>query len=678
MAANLDDVPWRSLECSSGSATVVRDLLRDAQSAEGDDLDELADQLSYELNDDGLLRPAAPPAVPFLVDLVAARPVASLVRVLADLVPPAIEERLVRPIGHEYINPPPPSNPEHDPVRRALGDRLPHLLPLLDAGAAEVRLWAARLLGGLPAQAETSLPALRAAAGREPDPLARASTVLAVGALAAESGRTIEVLPWLRRVVTEDPAAATRAAAAVAAGWAGSPQALGPAETAAILAAAADPPPGIDDEFAWSRVDLYPFLRSASPDDRALAVEVAAHGRHAPMPWRRVDAIGGGWYVMARWRSAPPEVVPALAAFLRDTEPLVRQEAAHAVAWAGQATALAGEALAALLTDTTPDVVDGGVDSAPPPAWSALLGLARVDSRRIVADAARLIADPEAFPAHPSQPSLVADVLATLADQAPQLLPVVRAHLAGQPQTGGGWHLHQVLVGIRGWPGLAEGVGAELLALAGQPEWPQPLVTLLGELGPAAAPASDRVRELLRSADARVSVPAALALWQIGDDPGEVLPALRTWLRRDDEYAARLAARAAERLGRVAADLTDDVARLLRSELRQARVEAGRALWRMTGDADLVLATLLAEAEPDQTGMDAIDVLAEIGPPARAALPDLAIMAEGEGRIPLQGVRVRDGRHVILYNQGRDYIVLDEACRDLARRAIARIDMSIR
>jgi hypothetical protein len=583
---------------------------------------------------------------------------------------------LVRRIGDEYDNLPPFDNPLGDPVRRVLGARLPELLPLLDASAAGVRTAVARLLGGLPARAETSLPALRAAAGRDPDPLARASAVLAVGALAAETGRAAEVLPWMGRVVAEDPAAATRVAAAVAVGWAGSPRALGPAETEAILAAAEDPPAGIDDEFVWSPGDAYPFLRSASPDDRAFAVELAARGRLAPAPWRRVEAIGVAWYVMAYRRSAPPDVVPVLAGFTQDATPLVRQEAAHALAWAGQATTLATDALVELLTDPTPDMVDGGDDSAPPSAWSALLGLARVDSRRVVADVARVVADGQALPAHANQPSLVSDVLAVMARRAAELLPAVRAYLAGWRPGGDEWHLHQVLTGIGGWPGLAEEVGAELLALAAQPEWPGPpwaLAGVLGELGAAAAPAVDRLRPLLQSADGRTSTSAAVALWQIRGDAGETLPVLGAWLRGDDDYGARLAAQAAERLGRAAGELSADVTPLLRSDVRKARVEAGRALWRMTGDADLVLGALLGEVAPDRIGMGAIEILAEIGPPAGAALPELTLMAESEGRIPLQGVWIRDGRRVVIYNQGRDYIVLDEACRDLARAAIGRI-----
>jgi hypothetical protein len=63
---DLDDVLWPSLECSSGSATVVADLLREAADSLGDadSLDEIADQLAYELNDGGVLQSAALPAVP--------------------------------------------------------------------------------------------------------------------------------------------------------------------------------------------------------------------------------------------------------------------------------------------------------------------------------------------------------------------------------------------------------------------------------------------------------------------------------------------------------------------------------------------------------------------------------------------------------------------------------------
>jgi hypothetical protein len=157
------------------------------------------------------------------VDLAVSKPTPRLLLVLADLVPPRIEDQLTRQIGQEFDNLPPFVDPLHGPVARAVGERLDDLLPLLGHAEAPVRLIVARLLAGLPDQAELTVPTLRDAADREPDPTARASIVLAVGALAAAAQGGPQVLPWLRQVAAEgvqssDGAALIHAAAAVSVG----------------------------------------------------------------------------------------------------------------------------------------------------------------------------------------------------------------------------------------------------------------------------------------------------------------------------------------------------------------------------------------------------------------------------------------------------------------------------
>jgi len=656
----LDGVPWRRLECTSGAATDVPELIAQLASDDEEEAREAAEQLGYELGDDGTVRSAGPPAVPFLVRLAAlggARFRDAALAVLAALVPPPGEPDVATHAGRGYLAPDATSAPggASEPagasetagqVRRELAAYGADLLALLGDEDPAVRAMAARVLAGLPEEASETVPVLRAAAEGEPDPKAQASMVLAVAALpGADAG-------WLTELATRAGSPLVRTAAAVGTGWALGGQVPAPAREA-LLDAARVVPAGVDDEFVWTTGYENRFLRSAAPDDHELALDLIRAGLTAPSAERRYSAVTGASEVMRTWRSAPERVVPALAAVVADADGPVRQHAIRSIALAGRATALAGDQLAALLADRRPST---DPDRWPAPRWSALYGLARMGDVRCAPALAETLAQYTDFP-------WLTESVAGMAGHADALLAALRSLLASYP-TGGapddlGSYVDDALAGIAGWGDQLRRLAGELLYLASAPDWeawPGALPRVLGWLGTDGAPAVPYLRRLVRHDEEEARSGAAVALWRIaGDDPA---PVLREVLS-DPEIGTALAADAARELGPSAAALAPDFAALLTSDDPWRRVRAAAGLWSVTRDAGAVLPVLLPEAGPDERGALAIEVLAEIGPAAHEVLPVLEPMAFSERRIP--------------YCVGDECILRDERCQHLARTAITAI-----
>jgi HEAT repeat protein len=233
----LSEVAWPDLRCASGPATAVADAIERLAAEDPDEAREAAQQLGYEQNEGGVVEPAAPAAVPFLVELVvsAATPCPDAVlQVLADLVPPEGERDMAGEVQCGYLAVPAPAQPLRVPVRAALAARLPELSRLLEDDDRRVRALVGRLLAGLGEPARAVLAELRVRVERETDPVAQASLILAAGALSSDTG-------WLDRTLASDLA---RTCAAVALGRAGAPP---PRDV--LRRAATHPPAGLDDEF---------------------------------------------------------------------------------------------------------------------------------------------------------------------------------------------------------------------------------------------------------------------------------------------------------------------------------------------------------------------------------------------------------------------------------------------
>ncbi len=638
----LDGVPWRRLECTSGAATAVPELIAHLASADEEEARDAAEQLAYELGHDGTVQSAAPPAVPFLVRLAApggARFRDAPLAVLAALVPPPGEPDVAAHALSGYLAPAGTSAPVGH-VQRDLAAYSAELLALLHDEDVAVRTMAARVLAGLPEEASATMPALKAAAASEADPKAQASMMLAVAALpGADAG-------WLTEQVTNAGSPLARTAAAVGTGWALDGQVPAPARTA-LLDAARVVPERLDDEFVWTTGYEDRFLRSAAPDDQELALDLVRAGLTAPSAKRRYSALSGANEVMRTWRSAPERVVPELASVVADADGPVRQHAIRSVALAGRATALAGDQLAALLADRRPST---DPDRWPTPRWSALYGLARLGDVRCAPALAETLAQRTDFP-------WLTESVAGMADHADVLLPALRSLLAGYPADGAsdelGAYVDDALAGVAAWGDRVRGLAAELLQLASAPDWeawPGALPRVLGRLGTAGAPAVPYLRRLVDHQEEAARCAAAVALWRIGgDDP---VPVLR-------EVGAEWASDAARELGPAAAALAPDFSALLTSGDPWRRVRAAAGLWSATRDADAVLPVLVPEAGPNERGVLAVEVLAEIGPAAHEVLPVVVPMAFSERRVP--------------HCAGDACILQDERCQRLARAAITAI-----
>jgi HEAT repeat protein len=161
---------------------------------------------------------------------------------------------------------------------------------------------------------------------------------------------------------------------------------------------------------------------------------------------------------------------------------------------------------------------------------------------------------------------------------------------------------------------------------------------LLGHAPPGSDPVS-ALTTLLDDREPSVRAEAAFSLWQI-DRHAASVPVLVSVIhdsRSTKNAAAKLAAsRAAECLGLIGAEATL-AAPVLREALTHdyewVRVQAARALWRIEGKAEEVVAVLIAETRGRPAGLVAIECLGEIGPLASPGIPALKRILDSDRRV---------------------------------------------
>ncbi|MFF4319442.1 hypothetical protein [Streptomyces sp. NPDC001568] len=232
---------------------------------------------------------------------------------------------------------------------------------------------------------------------------------------------------------------------------------------------------------------------------------------------------------------------------------------------------------------------------------------------------------------------------------APEILPVLRVRLAGaRPE--------ETLQVLAGWgPAAAPGT-PELIGLLVTPH-ARGAAAVLGGIGSAAGDAAGLLADLARG-DLRPrrfpehdyreprrwhgAQTAAWAHWRVTGDPGIAVDVIGAAARtgRGRVVLSHLAD-----LGPLAADCSADVEPLLGSLGEWTRVGAAEAWWRLTGDADTAVTTLLPELRrlseygADPLLLRVINALGAIGRPAAAAVPALTAVIASErrygGSIPL-------------------------------------------
>lgn len=154
----------------------------------------------------------------------------------------------------------------------------------------------------------------------------------------------------------------------------------------------------------------------------------------------------------------------------------------------------------------------------------------------------------------------------------------------------------------------------------------------LGMHGIAAQAALPELDKVLYDSDPQVRAAAERAVATIAKAASDWLRANTLDLRsRDDKNRRSNAALALGARGAEARPALPALREAMDDPEPQVRLAAAKAVWRISGDADQVIPTLVAllnlDEEHDRTRRRTLDVLREMGPPARGALPAIEALA---------------------------------------------------
>lgn len=313
----------------------------------------------------------------------------------------------------------------------------------------------------------------------------------------------------------------------------------------------ADPEERLRDGAASVLENLYGL---AAPAADALAEAVAADPGSWVQEWSQGRPSLGGM-VKTLARLGDPRALPALASAL--DRPDIPQDLGYAIEHLGAAAAPLAPLLRRRLAEVTLNdeeaydqaepllrgVAAIGAAESFPEVLRILRGAPQARRDWLLCSAIRALArfGPAAGDALPDLRALVADPGSCIALEAasalwaierdPAVLPVLLAHLDSD-----------------------------------SPHTRRSAAEALGELGPAAAAAAPRLRELLADPAVWMRVDAAVALWRVSGDAGPVLPVLRSAWSENVHTRAVVAGCLAE-LGRAAAGAVP----LLRDELAAVR-----------------------------------------------------------------------------------------------------------
>ncbi|WP_073380681.1 HEAT repeat domain-containing protein [Nocardiopsis flavescens] len=247
------------------------------------------------------------------------------------------------------------------------------------------------------------------------------------------------------------------------------------------------------------------------------------------------------------------------------------------------------------------------------------------------------------------------EVLEAFAPRAGALLPHLEERMAGDP-----WEARWIPPSLAGWGPRAAPLADAVAGLLADHDRVPELLEVLAAIGPAAA----RHAPAVRGAASRSRWRAARAHLRLTGDAGASLDLLGPFSDGWREGAWGLLADAGPAAVRYEAGLRRY------TDLRGPHDAAAlRALWHITGDTDTVLAALLDTEHPylgarvlTGTGLAAVRLLGEVGPPARGALPRLRALRDADRTA-----------HAAPSAQGPRGIARDRELVALLRRAVARI-----
>ncbi|MET9388517.1 HEAT repeat domain-containing protein [Streptomyces sp. NPDC002928] len=558
----LDARPWSSLSHAYGSAEDIPDLLRALAGADVDAADEALSELYGSVLHQGTVYAATAEAVPFLAGIATANHRTADVLALVGGMAESKDEYGVAPGA----------------VRAAVAEQLPLLLPLLASPEPEVRRTAAWAVSHTRAAA-IALPALRARWDEEPEPSVRAEVLAGIARLDPQGGAAAAA-----EALDPSQPAEVRMAAVFASLDAGAPW-TEPMHTTMLSLLPADP---LRSDLDLERGEplaavVEALLGRGRRMERKAAfalVDAALHDRRAEV---RAEGLWAADRACMLSRSAPGRLVRNLRAAAVDEESVVAMSSL--LGRLGCVAAPAADVLAPL-AGRNPGHDDDHADRAlaalvlVAPAQSAPLLAAGLGRRPRALDAAAGFRSPEdsAFP------------------YSGELLNAVRDNLARPEALSGNepWQLTNLLAG---WGAKAAPALPELCAAL--PHFPGQAAQAIASVTADCAPA-DRARAViwLRTLAAERGVlPAAKALYDLDGEIAPLLHCLEQDLRRGASQL-REAARMAGALGPRAAALAPALREALSgtdgdtTPALDTDTALAEALWRVTGDADEVVAVL--------------------------------------------------------------------------------------
>jgi HEAT repeat protein len=153
----------------------------------------------------------------------------------------------------------------------------------------------------------------------------------------------------------------------------------------------------------------------------------------------------------------------------------------------------------------------------------------------------------------------------------------------------------------------------------------------LAAIGPEAKPAVPILVVLTRNGVTSVRRNAAAALGHIGPAIGaDGLAALRAALQDPTEAVREQAVLALGRLGTFAVEVVPDLEKAVRERRVQCRAYGAVAIWKITGQSELAVQVIREEIFVPTTQLEALSCLAELGPEAAPATPELIRLLESD------------------------------------------------
>jgi hypothetical protein len=558
-------------------------------------------------------------------------------------------------------------------VRAAVSGAVDRLLPLLDDADIEVRDGIAFVLSQCPKRKRDALPRLRARYAAETGVQVKARVLAAIQWLDPKT-------PLVAEALGEDRPLPVRAAAALILARSDQPWTAAAAD--AVRAAWADGEP-LDRSWWWG-------WQSSPLQDLTVGVGAAV----LPMLLEsssvavREQAVAAAVPLVRSDRAARPAVVPALARALTDESAQVRHDAAWALTEAGAAARPAADALAAAAPGLPPALA--ALVRLGDERWPALMA-ARLRAGVEVTDALEVLYDaqvpfdpalldaitttdpqdwhrwgiylvaawgPQAAAAVPQLTTLLdanvkawaLDGLQAIGPAAAAVLPRLREQVQGRPEVVEEYGRLRVScleqriairrIGDDPQPAL-DGLRAALAAVPRRGKGGffnvpyEDAARLLDEVGEHGRVLLPEVRAL--AAEYQDLIGLGWALWRWTGDPAEVRPTLEMSLdlagkdhrRRTPLYPGGPAIALAEDFGD--RSLAPLLVPFLADATSRTRVPAARAIWRLTGDADGLIAPLLKEVTGRPPGFrwaEAFELLTEMGPAAAEAHSELRAVIE--------------------------------------------------